>query len=212
VSIAEPSLTELDRVLLVPDPPGDTPRVAECRLVHLDATAGRLIVTPEHPNDPLTYAIDAAVLVLSVRPTEPVFARRCYVEAQVSAARWLILCATAGWQRLERRLLERAVVGLPAQGDRYLQNGRALAIHGTVRDLSMTGFSFEGEMPVGLGELVMLNVQLSDTEVLRLRGQAVRIVHPRSRPDGLWQAGCQFWGTPLADQERIARLIEGARG
>jgi PilZ domain-containing protein len=129
----------------------------------------------------------------------------------VAKARWMILYATADWQRIERRLVERTVVRLPAQGYRYMQTSGGLAVRGSIRDLSMTGFRFESEVPVGLGELVVLNVQLSEAEVLRLRGQVVRIVRPESSSSGQWEAGCQFWGVSLADQERIARLIHRSR-
>jgi hypothetical protein len=44
--VAGPSLLEADRVLLVPDPPGAAPRLAECRLVSLDLTSERMVVTP----------------------------------------------------------------------------------------------------------------------------------------------------------------------
>jgi PilZ domain len=208
---SEPLVVENDRVLVVPDPPGETPRVLDCRLVHLDMGTGHLILTPEDPNQPLMHAVDASVLVLVVRPGEPLFARACSVEAHVAKARWMVLYATADWQRIERRLVERTAVRLPAEGYRYMQTGGGVAVRGSIRDLSMTGFCFEAQMPVGLGELVVLNVQLSDAEVLRLRGQAVRIVRPQSSPSGQWEAGCQFWGVSQADQERVARLIQRLR-
>src|SRR5205085_8375462 len=106
-AVAGPSLLEADRVLLVPDPPGAAPRLAECCLVHLDPPSERMVVTPIDANEPLTAVIDAAVLVLVVRPGEPLFARPCCVEARLEAARWVVLVPTGTWQRLQRRLVER---------------------------------------------------------------------------------------------------------
>jgi hypothetical protein len=212
VSSSEPVLVETDRVLLVPDPPGATPRLAECRLVHLDAPSERLVVTPMDANEPLTAVIHDAVLVLVVRPDAPVFARSCCVEARLEDARWLVLYPTAEWRRLERRLVERTVVTVPAEGRRYMRTGGGLAVRGTVRDLSMTGFRFECDMAAALGDLLVLDVRAPGDEVLHLRGQVVRIVHPQSSPRALWEAGCQFWGVPLADQERIARFVSGSSG
>ena len=208
--MARPSLLESDRVLIVPDPPGLTPRLAECRLVHLDPTSERLVVTPIDADEPLSPVIDAAVLVLVIRPGEPLFARSCCVEARIEAARWLVLVPTGTWQQLERRLVERTIVTLPAEGHRYITTGGGLAVRGIVRDLSMTGFCFESEMSLALGELLVLDARPPGDEVLRIRGQVVRIVRPQSNPHGLWLAGCQFWGVLLADQERIARFVSAS--
>lgn len=208
--MAGPRLLEADRVLLVPDPPGAAPRLAECRLVHLDPTSERMVVTPIDANEPLTAVIDAAVLVLVVRPGEPLFARSCCVEARLEAARWVVLVPTGTWQRLERRLVERTIVTVPAEGHRYMTTGGGVAVRGTVRDLSMTGFCFESEMSLALGELLLLEARPPGDEMLRIRGQVVRIVRPQSGPTGLWQAGCQFWGVPLVDQERIALVVSAS--
>ncbi len=160
---SETSLSDTERVLLVPDPPGAAPHPVECRLVCLDEASGRLIVR---------------------------------------------LYPTAPWRRIERRLAERTIVMLPAEGYRYLTTGGGLAVRGIVRDLSMTGFGFDSDARVGLGELLVLNITLSDGEVIRIRGQAVRVVRSPNDSRVSWQIGCQFWGVPLADQGRIARLIE----
>src|SRR5206468_2728894 len=123
----------------------------------LDPTSERLVVTPIAATEILTAVIDAAVLVLVVRLGEPLFARSCCVEARLEAARWLVLVPTGAWQRLERRLVERTIVALPAEGHRYITTGGGLAVRGTVRDLSMTGFCFESEMSLALGDLLVLH-------------------------------------------------------
>jgi PilZ domain len=207
VELDSPSLNEGDRVVVVPQPPGAAPRLAECRLVHVDEATGRLIVTPAEADTPLSASEDAALLVLVIRPGEPVLARPCEVEARLEGARWLLLLPTGDWRRIERRVVERAVVSLPARGHRYFSGGGAIEVRGRVRDISMTGFAFEGEA-VALGELLVLEISLPTGEVIRVRGQAVRIVRPQVNASGLWLAGCQFWGLSPDAQERIARLVE----
>ena len=65
-------------------------------------------------------------------------------------------------------------------------------------------------MSLALGELLVLEARPPGDEILRIRGQVVRIVRPQSNPNGLWQAGCQFWGVPLVDQERIALIVSAS--
>jgi hypothetical protein len=189
-----PRLSDAARVLLVPDPPGGSPRLAECRLVYLDEATGRLIVTSADANEPLAAVIEAPLLILVVRPGEGVFARPCLVEASLVAAGWLILYPTAPWRRIERRLAERAVVMLPAEGYRYMTSGGGLAVRGVVRNLSTTGFLFDTDARVGLGELVVLNITLSDAEVIRIRGQSVRIASPAPNTGGSLERGLPVLG------------------
>src|SRR5216683_8073592 len=84
---SETSLSDTERVLLVPDPPGAAPHPVECRLVCLDEASGRLIVrSAADANEPLSAATDVPLLTLVVRPGEGVFARPCLVEASLVAA------------------------------------------------------------------------------------------------------------------------------
>lgn len=209
----EPVLPEGARVLVAPSPPGATPRLVEASVVHVDIPTGRLILAwSPTASEILVATAGTHVLVLVPQPGEGLFARPCVVEAALESAEWRVLRPVESWQRLERRLAERAAVVLPVVGYRYPTTGGGLVLRGTVQDLSSTGLLLGTSERVNLSDRVTLEVPLPDGEgPLRVQVVVVRVQRAPEGSHVTWSAGCQFQGLGPAEQTRVASFVAAQR-